>query len=264
MKIGVIGFRGRVGKVFLSNPNVVPLDCDITNPLEIQRAIKYTKPDLVVHLASRSDVDYCEKKENEGDVIQINFLGTNQVAEQVEKYGCGMVMISSDHVFSGKRWIGKYHEKDTPQSINFYGMTKIAAEGLQSVYDNFKIVRTSSLFDDARIALERGKMGKTDYPVFLRRSFLYLPHFSKLLYEYCLRFDEMPDILHLAGTDSLSYYEFMSDVADVLKLDFHVMPRRKEQSEFAPRGHNLGLDVSLAIRLGFHKYSYLDGIREMK
>lgn len=264
MRIGITGYRGRVGKSFVLFPNVFPLDCDITNPLQIQHAIKYVKPDLVVHLAAKSDVDYCEMKSNEIDVIDVNFLGVANVAEQVEKYGCGMVLLSSDHVFSGKKWFGKYSEKDKPSPINFYGMSKTAAEGLKSVYDNFKVVRTSTLFNPQRIFLEIKKMEETNYPVFMKRSFIYLSHFCNLLYDYCQRFEDMPKILHLAGVDSVSYYEFMSDLADHWNISGEVKPRRKELPEtFAPRGHNLGLDVSLAIKLGFHRYSYLDGIREI-
>lgn len=264
MRIGITGYRGRVGKSFVLFPNVFPLDCDILNSLQIQHALKYIKPDLVVHLAARSDVDYCEDKKNEKDVVGVNFVGAANVSEQVERYGCGMVLLSSDHVFSGNRWFGKYDEKSKPGPINFYGTTKLAAESLRSVYDKLKIIRTSTLFNPQRIQLEVRKMEETDYPVFMKRSFIYLSHFCNLLYDYCQRFDEMPNMLHLAGVDSVSYFEFMSDVADRWDVGGKVKARRKELPEtFAPRGHNLGLDVSLAIKLGFKRYSYLDGIREI-
>lgn len=265
MRIGVTGYRGRVGKEFVLYPNVFPLQCDdITDKDSINRAIKSLRPDLIVHLAAKSDVDYCQDLKNEQEVIDVNFLGVDNIAAYAEKYHCGMVMISSDHVFSGKKWFGKYKESDQPMPANFYGLCKLSAEGLRSVYENMKVVRSSSLFNPQRVHLEVKKMEETSYPTFMKRSFLYLPHFCKLLYEYCQRFSEMPKMLHLAGVDSVSYYEFMLDLADQWKISGEVKPRRKELPEsFAPRGHNLGLDVSLAIKLGFHRYSYLDGIREM-
>lgn len=263
MRIAITGQRGRVGKVFLSNPNVVPLECDILTPTEIQFAIKYTKPDLIVHMAAKSDVDFCELEKNHTFVSLTNLRGTYNVAAGGLKYGCNVVLISSDHVFSGKRWVGKYKENDTPDPVNYYGLSKMAAEKLTTMFDNLKVVRSSSLFDDAKIALERGKQGG-EYPIFLKRSFTYLPHFSQMLYEYCQDFSKMPKVLHLAGIDSVSYYEFMCDVRDRLGIEMEVNPRRKELDGFAPRGHNLGLDVSLSAKLGFHRYSYLDGLMEMK
>lgn len=265
MRIAVTGYKGRVGKVFLSNPNVVPLECDVTSVPDVRFTIKYTKPDLIVHLAAKRDVDFCEKQENHQLAVDVNLRGTFNVAKAAQDYGCGVVLLSTDHVFSGKRWFGKYKEKDTPDPVNFYGNTKHAAESLRTAFDNLKVVRTSSLFDDARIAVERGTMGIVDYPIFMKRSFLYLPHFSALLYDYCQRFEEMPKLLHLAGSEAVSYYEFMCDVKDGLGLEMEVSPRRNDlNGGFAPRGHNLSLDTSLSAKLGFHGFSYLDGIGAMK
>lgn len=264
IKIGITGHRGRVGRHFLSYPNVVPLNCDILNPASIQRVLGDVKPDLIVHLAGKSNVDYCELKGNQEEVIQVNVRGTYNVAAEAERFDRGVVFVSSDHVFSGKRWFGKYKENDTPDPMNFYGMSKFAAEGFLHLFDKFKVVRTSSLFNGERIFLEVKKMEEVDYPTFLKRSFLYLDHFCNLLYDYCSRFVDMPKILHLAGNDSVSYYQLMSSLCDEWKIVGEVRPRRWEtKNDFAPRGHNLGLDTSLSKKLGFLQYSYLDGIKEM-
>lgn len=251
-----------MGKHLLKYSGVVPLDCDVKNPLAIERAIKYTKPDLVVHLAGRSDVNYCQQPENERDIFLTNVRGTCHVAEAVERYGCGMVFLSSDHVFSGKKWWGKYEEGDKVNPINQYGMTKIMGEGFQKIFKNIKIVRTSYLFDAER--LKPHKILKA-YPTFIKRGFLYLPHFAALLYAYCLKFDEQPEILHLSGSEIVSWYRFMRDLSKAYGLSGDVVePRKKEwANDFAPRGKRLGLDISLSQKLGFGHFSYLDGLKEM-
>lgn len=265
MKIAVTGHKGRVGRHLLRRDNVVPLECDITNSLEIERAIKYTKPDIVVHLAEKSDVDYCEKKENEGTAILSNVRGTCYIAEAVERYGCGMVLLSSDHVFNGKKWWGRYKENDKLNPVNYYGITKVAAEAFSGIYDHFKIVRASYLFDSDRMGTHKAFLPAA-YPSFIKRSFLYIPHFVNLLYEYCQRFDEQPNILHLSGSRTVSWQQFMRDFALMCNYDAdNIVPSKEElKDNFAPRGRNLGLDISLSRKLGFvDEYSYLDGLREM-
>ena len=261
------GGRGKIGS-YLSKLGVTDLDCDVTDNLQVIRAIKYHKPDIIVHLASKSDVNYCEKRENEQKVIDVNFSSVARVCSEAEKVGCQVVLISSDHVFPGGFWSGKYKENDTRKPLNFYGTTKVAAEGLTAIYDNLKIVRTSFLFDENRLKWEIDGMKKDytqEFPTFIRRTFMYLPHFSLSLFSYLQRINEMPEILHLSGSDSVSWYEFALDLAKAYGYNEKlILPRKKDlQNGFAPRGKNLGLNTSLAMKLGFHKYSYLDGLMDM-
>ena len=266
-KICMTGGRGKIGS-YLSKLGAIDLECDVTNTLEIQRSIKYYKPDIIVHLASKSDVNWCEKRENEQKVIDVNFSAVSKVCSEAEKVGCQVVLISSDHVFPGGFWSGKYKEDDNRKPLNFYGTTKVAAEGLTSIYSNLKIVRTSYLFDESRLRWDLDGMKKgyiAEFPTFIRRTFMYLPHFALSMMNYLQRLDDMPEILHISGSNSVSWYEFMLDLAKAYgHHESLVLPRKKDlQNGFAPRGKNLGLNTSLAMRLGFHKYSYLDGLQAM-
>lgn len=94
---------------------------------------------------------------------------------------------------------------------------------------------------------------------------MYLPHFSELLLYYLGVINEMPKILHLSGTDTVSWCTFMMDWCVENNIDRRfVIPRDNEvENGFAPRGHKLGLNVSLSKKLGFPQYSYLDGLRRM-
>lgn len=266
-KIAMTGGQGRVGKL-LAPYGVVDLGCDVTNPLEIRHSIKYTKPDIILHLASKSDVDWCEKKENEDVAIEVNFWGTNHVVTEAYQYGCPVVLMSSDHVFDGKKWWGKYKEGDARSPINFYGMTKTSAEGIQSTVPNMKIVRTSYLFDRYRLdtpisGLKRGYAA--EYPNFIKRSFMYAPHFARSLWSYLSSYDSMPDILHISGNSVVSWYQFMSMIAHRFGISTkHVISRNKDlQNGYAPRGYRLGLDISLSKKLGLPQFDYIDGIESM-
>lgn len=266
MKIGITGYKGHVGQELLKWEGVFPLEGDIRKPDEIKMAIRSVQPDVVIHLASISDVDVCEDPKNKNLVIDTNLKGTYNVADAAEGYGCGVVLLSTDHVFDGI-W-GNYKEESKPSPKNFYGHSKMVAEALRATFLNLKVVRTSYLFTNTRLSPMIGKLvaGETqNYPLFIYRSFMWLPHFVGSLLDYVHRFDEMPNVLHLAGSQSVSYFAFMKDIARVHDLDPKlVLPRITDDPGMAPRPYKAGLNVAMSARLGFQQYSYLDGLREMK
>lgn len=257
MKIAMTGGKGRIGK-YLAEQGVINLPCNVTDIQDVDDTVSKEKPDIVIHLAGKTDVDWCEKKENADEAIFTNFIGTDNVCSVAEKYGAKVVLLSSDHVFSGKRWLPWhfYHEKSSPLPINFYGLTKLAAEGLQSIYpDTLKIVRTSWLFDKERL----DKNLEQSYPSFIYRSFMYIPHFISNFMMYLSRYSEMPDILHITGSEIVSWYKFMGEYLQDVNVKHH---DKETKILVAPRPHNGGLTTKYPKL--FPSYSYSDGIVEMR
>ena len=245
------GGTGRVGK-YMQNWGIEPLVGDITNPDDMLDRITRSKPDIILHLAAVSDIDFCEKPANRQKVTNVNLKGTFNVLSAADTVGAKVVMLSSDHVFSGGGFLkkyGPYRETDTVSPVNFYGHSKLAAEGLVKAFDNFKVVRTSYLFDAERLANKQYEHA----PTFIRRSFMYLPHFATQMYQYLQNFDRMPTILHMAGSKTISWYKFLSAI-------YPKVEPRKVEIEGAPRPYYAGLKSNYKL---FMPYSYLDGIREM-
>lgn len=268
IRIGITGANGHIGKQLLLAPNTFSLVGNVVNAPEVEMAITQGKPDVVVHLASISDVDVAENNWELAKEVNVN--GTFNVAEACSKIQCPMVVLSSVHIFNGKPWLSSwgYSEHSTPSPINNYGWTKFGAEQLQKVFPVMKIVRTSYLFDEIRLKrqieiLQHGNY--VNYPTFITRSFMYLPHFVESFYTYLLHLDKMPKVLNIAGKEIVSWHEFMTKVAEAYGVNpAQVMPRSKEiQENLAPRPYKAGLNVDLSRRLHLPQYSYLDGIREM-
>lgn len=119
------------------------LKLDITDAIEVLNLLGKLRPDAVVHTASETNVDKCEiEKEQAG---KINVEGTRNIAEACQKVNAKLVYISTDYVFDGKR--GLYDEEDTPNPVNYYGLTKL--EGEKQVIEhceNYAILRTSVLY----------------------------------------------------------------------------------------------------------------------
>jgi dTDP-4-dehydrorhamnose reductase len=269
--IGVTGANGYIGTA-LVKAGAVPIFADVTNALEVEREIIAKKPDAILHLASKSDPDWCEKEENKKTLSLLSVHGTHNVFRQAAECGIPCVLMSTAQIWKGGFWEKPHKENDkiTPP-VNQYGLSKLAAEAVVS--DIFfgnggKIIRSSFVFDTERLKPKLGslKAGVTlQEPVFIKRSFIHLTDIVNSLIQYCERINEMPDILHLAGKDTVSYYDFMWDVAKKFMLDTNlVKPRRKEEGGHAPRPGNGGLDTSLARSLGFNIPSYTNGILRMR
>jgi len=265
--ISITGWKGHVGQELLKYPNTLPLMCDVRFPGEIDEAVNRTKPDIIVHLASISDVDVCENPANEKLVIDTNLRGTYNVADVAERYGCGMVLMSSAQVFDGI-W-GNYKENNKPSPKNFYGHSKMNAEALRTAFPNMKIVRTSYLFDYARIyshiyALRSGHI--LEQPMFMYRSFMHLSHFAEAMMGYLQNFSSMPDILHISGSSSVSWHNFVKEIAYTLGLNDQLVKARTSelQENVAPRPYKANLNVALSKRHSIHQFDYRDGLQEIK
>ena len=265
-KIGVTGWKGMVGQELLKFPDTVPLMCDVRYKDDVKAAIQNIRPDIIVHLASISDVDVCENPANEDLVIETNVRGTYNVTNWAEEYGCKVVLLSSSQVFDGL-W-GNYNERNKPHPKNSYGRSKFGAESLRTVFDNLKVVRTSYLFDYKRMygdifALRHGcEIGE---PMFIFRSYMYLPHFVQSLYKYLMDFDRMPGILHISGSDTVSRYKFIKEMAEMLRLDTSLIHSRKhEMDRYAPRPYKAGLNVGLSKKLELPQYGYREGLLAMR
>jgi len=264
MKTFITGYKGFVGKELVKR-GFIPLVCDVTNPEEVDLAISKQRPDLLIHLASRSDIDFCEDIKNHDTVVNVNVKGVRNVFESLERNRLPGVFVSSDHIWRGGFFEKHAEDSKLTPSVNFYGSTKLVAEQIVKIKGG-KIIRTSYLFNAERLAkrVQCIKAGlKQDYPVFIKRSFLHVLDFCDALENYCNHFHKLPQTLHLAGSASVSWYRFMKEVERQYGGKNSVTPRFFEKQGCAPRSHFGGLDVTKALELGFTKKDYIDGIKRM-
>ena len=262
MKIGLIGSSGRVGKLLVNRKGVVPLECDITNSQSIEDAVNRVRPDVIASLASKSDVDWCEQDENVSELFRVNVLGVNNLGMIAQKHYIPSVIISTDHIFSGrsffdwklKAWVSKGPYKENysrPLPVNQYGISKLSAEMIASTFDSMSIVRTSYLFDRERITKSNWRA-----PTFIYRSFMHVEHFVEAFYWYLTNIHNPPKVLHISGSKTVSWYEFLHTYGGD-----SIFPRTKPMKGYTPRPFKAGLDVSLSPKLGVPQFDYLDGLK---
>lgn len=118
-------------------------DLDVTNPA-CAGQIAALAPDWVVHAAGATDVDGCER--DPGTAMAVNAEGTRRVAQGCRRAGAGLVYLSTDYVFDGRKG-APYTERDVPAPLNAYGRSKLEGErATRELAPRWLIVRTAWLY----------------------------------------------------------------------------------------------------------------------
>ena len=250
----------------------IPLECDITNPEDIDLALVMTKPDIIINCAAMTDVDACEKPEGWKKAVEVNMRGVEKLRNA---FTGRLIHISTDYVFDGKT--GPYLENGTIKKacVNQYGSSKLGGE-ISLLYPLHTdrqsiIVRTTGLFggfghkhdlvDTIIDTISEGRY--LDMTSELMGNQTYVP----FLAEAVLKLVEMEwkhKIINIASSDIVSRYEFALMVASVYRLDKDLISpckNRDVKSWIAERPTKGGLRTTLANRLRLPIYTVLDGIR---
>jgi dTDP-4-dehydrorhamnose reductase len=104
----------------------VPYDiCDLTQARKTRDAILSHKPEVIIHTAAMTDVDYCE--EHHDEALENNVAATEHVIDAANEIDAPVIFFSTDYVFDGKKK-GEYEETDIPDPLSFYGKTKRMGE----------------------------------------------------------------------------------------------------------------------------------------
>ncbi|MFH1799430.1 MAG: dTDP-4-dehydrorhamnose reductase [Candidatus Omnitrophota bacterium] len=104
----------------------VPYDiCDLTQARKTRDAILSHKPEMIIHTAAMTDVDYCE--EHHDEALEHNVAATEHVIDAANEIDAPVIFFSTDYVFDGKKK-GEYEETDIPNPLSFYGKTKRMGE----------------------------------------------------------------------------------------------------------------------------------------
>jgi dTDP-4-dehydrorhamnose reductase len=112
---------------------------DICNAGEVVRVFSSFKPDVVIHSAAMTLVDKCELDQEE--CWKTNVTAVENIIEGCKHTGAHLVFVSTDFIFDGSS--GPLTETAEPSPVNFYGVSKLAAEKLiiKSTID-WSILRT--------------------------------------------------------------------------------------------------------------------------
>ena len=271
--VGIQGFAtylsGRILSVSLPF-NMFTVD---VADMELMRYVfKWSKPDVVIHAAGISSVDFAEK--NRGDAKKTNVGGTKVVAELCRVFESKLIYISSNAVFDGSNHF--YSETDTVNPVNYYGQLKNTAEGI--VRKNgiqWAIVRPILMYgwpcsggrDNLVVrflhSLKKGRPVKAVDNVFSKPLSVW--SCAEVIWEVIHQ--QKTGTYHIAGKDHLSLYQFALQIAKVFELDADLITPVPDSyfSGIAPRPKDTSFDTSkMENELGVRPTGVKEGLLRMK
>lgn len=145
MKVAVTGSAGRLGRELLaldwSGAHLLPwtrADAELAQPQPIRDLVRRTRPDVILHCASSTDLVRCETDHQYGwDNIALPAI---HVARACAAEGIAMVQVSTDYVFSGNEPVHPIPPTTYLDPVNYYGFCKAVAEGAaRSVADHLVV-----------------------------------------------------------------------------------------------------------------------------
>lgn len=259
MKIYVTGYKGKLGRRLVSL-GAFPLKVDITKEAVVDNAINVHKPDLIIHAAAKSSVDFCQQRQNEA--WDVNVVGAVNVFKSANIINVPVLFLSSEQVFSG--WWGRYKEEAKGKPKNYYGATKWMSEALAQIWDH-KILRLSRCVEIADKDIEGAfvcmESRKFSAPSFFYRNYQHADFLAEQIWWCANNYHKLPEILNIGGDTYLSWYDFVGKLAKANGYTGRIIKRRKDFKQFAPRPHRCGFNLSKAKRLGVPMYSVNDTIR---
>ena len=123
---------GRSVKLLLAN-----------EPTKVNNLIEQESPDLVIHAAGYSNVDFCE--ENQLEAHKLHVKATEIILKACKRMNSKLIYISTEYVFDGKK--GHFRETDPPNPLNYYGKSKLQAEKIVLTGNNDNtVLRTSVIY----------------------------------------------------------------------------------------------------------------------
>lgn len=242
---------------------------DVTHPTEVDEVIEQEKPDVIIHTAALTKVDYCEQHREL--CYRVNVKAVDNVLRPALKHDCFFIHLSTDFIFSGEKRL--LTEEDLPGPINYYGQTKLDAE--QRITEsgvNHAIVRTAIVYgvvphlSRSNIILwvkESLKRGKTIHVV---DDQFRTPTLAEDLAMGCFLVaqKQAAGIFNVSGEELLTPFQMAQMTADYFNLDKKLIVRT-DSTRFkqpARRPLETGFVIDKAKRmLDYQPRTFLQGVR---
>jgi len=233
-------------------PGAFALDLGASGASDVLAA---TYPDVIVHCAAATDVGRCEREPEWAR--RANVDATRAAAEAARDSGARLIHISTDAVFDGRT--GGYSEDDAPRPVNEYARTKLEAEGVALETAQKCLVVRTNIFGWSPVAgrglaewLFRQLSDGCKVTGFADTFFSPVLVNDLAVLLRVLVTNPATGILHVAGRDRMSKYDFARRLATACDLDAELIAQGSMADAMlaTPRPRDTSLDCTRAERLG--------------
>ncbi len=233
-------------------------DLDFNKFYLIEDKILKINPDIIINCAALTDVDRCETYKEEA--YNVNAEAVKHIIRPLKLTNSYFINISTDYVFNGIK--GNYSENDTPDPVNYYGLTKLLGDVYSNSYDNSLIIRTSGIF------LNKG------FPVFVYKNLVQnkkvtaIPGYYSPISAYNLALAikyiiplNRTGILNIAG-NKISRYDLAIKVSELYNLNKNIEENNIELTAKRPFDSSLNIDRAKKL-IDFNFYDINENLKHM-
>jgi len=217
---------------------------DIRNSIAFSEIIDAVQPDIVIHLASMTNVDGCEIDPDKA--TEVNISSVENICRQFSGH---VIYLSTDYVFNGKN--GPYSENDKTDPINIYGYTKLCGERLLLENNSNNLVIRSNVVYDHYINTQASFLNWILHSLNNNKNIkvvndqinnpIWAESLAKIIVK-CIE-QQIYGTVHWGGADYINRYDFAIKIADMFELDSRlIQPIETEKlNQVAKRPLNSGL-----------------------
>ncbi|MFC7050482.1 SDR family oxidoreductase [Emcibacter nanhaiensis] len=209
------------GDVMTTSRKDAEYPCDLTDKAEVLELVEKINPDVIVHLAAMTNVDYCEEHPDEAHAA--NVTATAHLVEAVSGSDCYLIYVSTDQVYPDGPGLFSEGQVDP---VNQYGASKYQGEEAARRHPNSLIARInivgpsrtpgrSSLSDFFTNSFAEGKHISLFQDVLF--SPLHMETLAQLLLQ-CYR-KKLTGTYNIGSHDGMSKKDFALKLAEYKGLD---------------------------------------------
>jgi dTDP-4-dehydrorhamnose reductase len=231
------------------------VSCELTREAEVSAAFADASPEAVIHCASMTEVDACEREPSLAFAANVD--ATAFVARASRRAGAHLVHVSTDYVFDGEA--GPYDEEALPNPRGVYALTKHMGEQTARVLaPGCAIARTAVVYGwppvEGRLNFGAWLVGNLEkrQPVRLfEDQFIspsYAPSVAAMVAELAVR--RLGGVWNTCGAEVVNRVRFGQAVCETFGFDPGLLlpTRMAELKLSAPRPLRSGLLVDKARR----------------
>ena len=251
---------------------------DLSDKDKVEDLIKKINPEVIVHAAAMANSTICQKDPQQARLSNVQAT-SNLVAHS--RPDVQILHVSTDLIFDGSDAPpGGFSEEHNPLPRSVYGITKAKAEQEVLRFRGPRTVLRTCLVYGPKIGSASGFLGWLKGSLEMSSQVtLYIdewrtPIYSEDIVEAISRVISVYEtqktfvpILHLAGADRLSRYDFGVKLADIYGFDkSYIIPsQQSENTSNVPRPR----DVSMSAQLLFERYGLKtctaeEGLKKLK
>ncbi len=244
----------------------------ITDFKSIKLQLNLIKPDFIINALAMTNVDACEVEQTQCDVVNVSFV--EQLARISFELGTHLIHVSTDFIFDGVD--GMYRENDTPNPINYYGLSKLKSEKvIQKILIKYTILRTILVYGKVanmksrNIVLWVKESLENKTLIRIVNDQFRMPTYAGSIADACVLAMEKQatGVYHISGNEYLSIYDLAVQIADFYNLPKELIQSiaTSELSQKALRPPKTGFDLTKAIdELGFKPLNFAEGLAQFQ